>query len=367
MKKLKTPLLILVFVVSIVISMQIRIFDGAPAEVYADENLVSYALSWRLNPNIPYIYGGERNTSLEEIAATEGKGTDCSGFVRLVYLHFGVDIPGTSSTMFASDKGTHITDIADALPGDVCYWDGHVALYLGQGKIIHTNTRHPGATGRNHLIHVSIVDAELAGTDTDAEDNYRFPECFIRFLDTDDVLRGDSPIGDVTGEDTQHQVEIAIASGSLVTESDLTGLSTEWSLEDEQRRINLSGLGDMSLGDQKEVIGIKESIKDRKSTTENIISVASMVIGVGLVLYALLVCMFLLLDKANTLVSFSFLSLVSLGRWVLADGNDVEDTTKHVLTTGQIIFRVVVIVALGFIFISGLAYKWVYWLIGLFM
>ena len=366
MKKLKTPLLILVFVVSIIVSMQIRVFDGAPAEVYADENLISYALSWRLNPNIPYIYGGERNSSLEEIAATAGEGTDCSGFVRLVYKHFGVDIPGTSQSMYDSDKGTRFTDIADALPGDVCHWDGHVALYLGQGKIIHTNTRHPGSSGRDNLIHVSIIDAELAGSDTDAEDNYRFPECFIRFLDTDEILGGDSPIGDVNSDDVQHEVEIAIASGSLVTESDLTGLSTEWSLEDEQKRINLSGLGDMSLGNQKEVIGIKESINDRKSTTENIISVASMVVGVALVLYALLVCMFLLLDKANTLVSFSFLSLVSLGRWVLADGHDVEDTTKHVLTTGQIIFRAVVILALGFTFISGLAYKWVYWLIGLF-
>lgn len=68
-------------------------------------------------------------------------GTDCSGFTALVYQHFGYslawDPPGQSR------QYVRITD-GNYLPGDLLFYDndkrefGHVAMYIGNGQIIHS-------------------------------------------------------------------------------------------------------------------------------------------------------------------------------------------------------------------------------------
>ena len=71
----------------------------------------------------PYVWGG---TSLTN-------GTDCSGFVRGVYAHFGVSLPRTSYSMRGVGYEVSFEDIQ---PGDIVCYSGHVGIYAGNGKIV---------------------------------------------------------------------------------------------------------------------------------------------------------------------------------------------------------------------------------------
>ena len=80
----------------------------------------------------PYVYGG---SSLTE-------GTDCSGFVMSVYSNFGVSLPHSSSA--DRSQGYAVDGLANAQPGDIICYSGHVALYIGNGQIVHASTKKTG-------------------------------------------------------------------------------------------------------------------------------------------------------------------------------------------------------------------------------
>ena len=91
--------------------------------------VANYALQFVGNP---YRRGG---TSLTN-------GADCSGFVMSVYQHFGVSLPHSSS---ADRKvGYAVGGLAEAQPGDLLCYSGHVALYIGNGQIVHASTTKTG-------------------------------------------------------------------------------------------------------------------------------------------------------------------------------------------------------------------------------
>ncbi len=91
--------------------------------------VAEYALQFVGNP---YVYGG---TSLT-------KGADCSGFVMSVYANFGVKLPHSS----AADRtqGYAVDGLANAQPGDLICYSGHVALYIGDGQIVHASNSKVG-------------------------------------------------------------------------------------------------------------------------------------------------------------------------------------------------------------------------------
>lgn len=94
--------------------------------------LVNFALQFVGNP---YVYGG---TSLTN-------GADCSGFVMSVFKEFGYDLPRVAAAQYeASQK----KDISQLETGDLVFYGAgginHVALYIGNGKIVHAST---AATG----------------------------------------------------------------------------------------------------------------------------------------------------------------------------------------------------------------------------
>lgn len=92
--------------------------------------VANYALQFVGNP---YVYGG---TSLTN-------GADCSGFVMSVYSNFGISLPHSS----AADRkvGYEVEGgLANAQPGDLICYSGHVALYIGNGQIVHASTAKTG-------------------------------------------------------------------------------------------------------------------------------------------------------------------------------------------------------------------------------
>lgn len=80
----------------------------------------------------PYVYGG---TSLTN-------GADCSGFVMSVYANFGVSLPHSSSA--DRNVGSAVDGLANAQPGDIICYSGHVAIYIGNGQIVHASTAKTG-------------------------------------------------------------------------------------------------------------------------------------------------------------------------------------------------------------------------------
>lgn len=83
--------------------------------------IVSYALQWVGNK---YHYGG---TSLT-------KGIDCSGFTMRVMEHFGIKLDRSSDDQHHNGKA-----VGKPQPGDIICYDGHVALYISDGKIVHAS------------------------------------------------------------------------------------------------------------------------------------------------------------------------------------------------------------------------------------
>lgn len=91
--------------------------------------VAKYAIQFIGNP---YVWGGESLT----------EGVDCSGFVMKVYEHFGVELPHSSAAH--RSVGYAVKGLENALPGDLICYSGHVALYIGDGQIVHAASTKSG-------------------------------------------------------------------------------------------------------------------------------------------------------------------------------------------------------------------------------
>ena len=92
------------------------------------QQIANFALQY---VGYPYKAGG---TSLTE-------GADCSGFVWAVYKSFGYSLPRSSYAQSSAGVGV---SYADAQPGDIIYYGGHVGIYIGDGRIVHASTERTG-------------------------------------------------------------------------------------------------------------------------------------------------------------------------------------------------------------------------------
>ena len=86
----------------------------------------------------PYVAGG---TSLTN-------GADCSGFTQSVFKQYGYSLPRNSTSQ--RSVGREVS-YAEAEPGDIICYPGHVAIYIGNGKIVHASSAKTGIKISNAL------------------------------------------------------------------------------------------------------------------------------------------------------------------------------------------------------------------------
>lgn len=79
----------------------------------------------------PYVWGGESLTN----------GADCSGFIKAVYAHFGVSLPHSSYSLRSVGRAVSASEMR---AGDIVCYDGHVAIYIGGGRIVHASNKKDG-------------------------------------------------------------------------------------------------------------------------------------------------------------------------------------------------------------------------------
>lgn len=108
-------------------------YSGKTAKGSIYSRLVAYAMRFLGNR---YVWGG---TSLTN-------GTDCSGFTMRIYEHFGYKIPRVSRSQAAFTKKVNAKDVR---VGDLFFYGNngyisHVAMYIGNGQIIHASNRKDG-------------------------------------------------------------------------------------------------------------------------------------------------------------------------------------------------------------------------------
>ena len=101
--------------------------------------IVSYALQFVGNP---YVAGG---TSLT-------KGADCSGFVQSVFRDCGYSLPRSSREQAAAGREVSLDELQ---PGDLLFYSkggsiNHVALYIGNGQVVHASTERTGIKISNY-------------------------------------------------------------------------------------------------------------------------------------------------------------------------------------------------------------------------
>lgn len=103
-----------------------------PTYTVSGDLLVNWALQFVGNP---YVWGGESLTD----------GIDCSGFIMKVYEHFGYSLPHSSVELRSVGRLVCTRYDLNALQlGDIICYEGHVALYIGNGEIVHAANKHDG-------------------------------------------------------------------------------------------------------------------------------------------------------------------------------------------------------------------------------
>lgn len=98
--------------------------DPAYTTSVSGSDVVKYACQFVGNP---YVFGG---TSLTE-------GCDCSYFVMACFKEFGIYLPRSSYAMQSKGKAV---SYSCAKAGDIICYPGHVAIYMGDGKIVHASS-----------------------------------------------------------------------------------------------------------------------------------------------------------------------------------------------------------------------------------
>lgn len=86
----------------------------------------------------PYKWGGSSLTN----------GADCSGFTMSIYAQYGYSLPHSSASQAGCGRAVSLSSVQ---PGDLIFYKhgssiGHVAIYIGGGRVVHAQSARTGIT-----------------------------------------------------------------------------------------------------------------------------------------------------------------------------------------------------------------------------
>lgn len=219
-------------------------------------NLANYAKNY---VGLPYVPAGSSLST----------GTDCSGFTRLIYMEFGIQLGRTVNSQLYS--GSYVSK-EDLEPGDLVFYghyqgySSHVAIYLGDGLVIHESNPRDGVkissvnimvyqTARRLITANVVVDKQFEETRTEELEKEEISQDIQENDSNNDkkleneetVIKVDEKI-----ENDKEQIENKQDQDNLIETPDETE-----KVEDNKQDVN----------DTKE--GIKNTQEENKKQTEN--------------------------------------------------------------------------------------------------
>lgn len=107
--------------------------EDKPSNASKGQQIANEGLKYVGNP---YVWGGNDLYN----------GIDCSGFTSKIHAICGVSgVPRNSKEQRYGGKA--VNGLSNALPGDIICYDGHVAIYIGNGRIVHASNPNPYPAG----------------------------------------------------------------------------------------------------------------------------------------------------------------------------------------------------------------------------
>ncbi len=107
---------------------------------------------WDLFLGTPYLWGG-----------SSSYGYDCSGYVGRLYGYAGVKIPRDADLQRDFTKTIEEKELRF---GDLVFFPGHVGMFIGEGKMVHSNLTYGGVSISNLLMPENAYEKSLKSTVT---------------------------------------------------------------------------------------------------------------------------------------------------------------------------------------------------------
>ena len=189
-------------------------------------NLVNYAMQ----------FIGLRYVSAGNSLAT---GTDCSGFTSLIYKEFGISLGRTVSSQIYS--GTYVSR-DDLQPGDLVFYSygtvaSHVAIYIGNGLIIHESTPRDGVkiSSVNIMRYITarrLITANVGVTSNAIETKQEVVE---------QTIETNNAVNEVNNNSIVEETKEVIKDEGVKTEENKEKIEEESTTEEKSNRVSRRG------------------------------------------------------------------------------------------------------------------------------
>lgn len=173
---------------------------------------------------------------------------------------------------------------------------------------------------------------------------------------------------DTSDVDTEKQAE---AFNNVVKEWELRGMPSKSNIGADAQDISLPDGKGLSLADKTNIAGIKDDINSRHKNIYQIMDISFSVLGFLLIVYSLLLSVGYVLDKSNSFINLSMVSILTVGKIKIVDkGETISEEMKKdgYVKPNAFYIRSLVIFLVGCLLISGviqrLVMEVVYRLIG---
>jgi hypothetical protein len=158
---------------------------------------------------------------------------------------------------------------------------------------------------------------------------------------------------DTSDVDTDKQAE---AFNNVVKEWELRGMPSKSNIRADAQDISLPDGKSLSLADKTNIAGIKDDINSRHKNIYQIMDISFSVLGFLLIVYALLLSVGYVLDKSNSFINLSMVSILTVGKIKIVDkGETISEEMKKdgYVKPNAFYIRSLVIFLVGCLLISG--------------